>query len=113
MKSTHEQPLNKIDVRHREWISVEEELPNGNCLAFYKNSHGKERIVKAFYAKHYEIEQNIDSEYYEYNDTDDRCYLPEGWHECIDNWEEYSSVAIHEGIVTHWIPLPEYPDQNT
>jgi len=91
------------------WISVEKELPTGNCLAFYKNWAGNERIVRAFYARQYEIEQPPNAEYQEYNEITDEYYLPSGWHECIDNWEEYSSIFIHEGTVTHWMPLPEYP----
>ena len=91
------------------WISTFKQLPSGNVLAFYKNACGKERIVKAFYARQYEIEQPINEEFQEYNEITDQYYLPKGWHECIDNWEEYSSVFIHEGEVTHWMPLPEYP----
>lgn len=93
-----------------DWISVDQLLPTKNCLAFYKNSHGKERIVKAFYAKKFEVEQSTDTEFYDYNEENDSYYLPKGWHECIENWDEYSSVAICEGIVTHWMPLPKYPE---
>lgn len=32
-----------------------------------------------------------------------------GWYECIDNWDEYSQVAINEGEPTHWMPLPTPP----
>ena len=32
-----------------------------------------------------------------------------GWYECIDNWDDYTEVAIHEGEPTHWMPLPAPP----
>jgi len=35
--------------------------------------------------------------------------LEAGWYECIDNWDEYTEVAIYEGEPTHWMPLPEAP----
>jgi len=92
-----------------EWIPIEEKLPDTNCLAFYKNALGKERIVKAFYAKQFEIDQSEDEDCQEYDENTDRYYLPEGWYECIDNWADYSCVAIIEGDITHWMPLPEFP----
>ena len=35
--------------------------------------------------------------------------LEGGWYECIDNWDDYTEVAIHEGEPTHWMPLPAPP----
>ena len=35
--------------------------------------------------------------------------LEGGWYECIDNWDDYTEVAIHEGEPTHWMPLPAAP----
>jgi hypothetical protein len=35
--------------------------------------------------------------------------LEGGWYECIDNWDDYTEVAIHEGEPSHWMPLPEPP----
>ena len=35
--------------------------------------------------------------------------LEAGWYECIDNWDDYTEVAIHEGEPTHWMPLPAAP----
>lgn len=40
---------------------------------------------------------------------DDDVGLEGGWYECIDNWGEYTEVAIHEGEPTHWMPLPAAP----
>lgn len=35
--------------------------------------------------------------------------LEGGWYECIDNWDDYTEVAIHEGEPSHWMPLPARP----
>ncbi len=91
------------------WIDVKESLPDKDCLAFYKNSHGIGRIVKAFYAREFQYAQDPSEEFQDYNEENDTYYLPSGWYEVVVNWYEYSSIAIHEGVVTHWMPLPEYP----
>lgn len=95
------------------WISVDERLPDaGHCLATYRNSHGKLRIIRAKYARQFEVDagdEAIDNGNCEYNDEDDTFYLKAGWLECIDNWDDYSSVYVTEGEVTHWMPLPPSP----
>lgn len=35
--------------------------------------------------------------------------LEGGWYECINNWDDYTEVAIHEGEPSHWMPLPAPP----
>lgn len=35
--------------------------------------------------------------------------LEGGWYECIDNWDDYTEVTIHEGEPSHWMPLPAPP----
>lgn len=96
-----------------EWISVDERLPDaGHCLATYRNQHGKLRIIRAKYARQFEIdagEDAIDQGNCEYNEADDTFYLKAGWLECIDNWDDYSSIYVTEGEVTHWMPLPAAP----
>lgn len=95
-----------------EWISVEERLPEAhkNVLVHYVNGFGKYRIVKAFYAPQYTIESDPEGDAYdEYHEESDTFYLREGWYECIDNWDEWSSINITEGKVSHWMPLPPKP----
>jgi hypothetical protein len=91
------------------WISVDERLPEKYCLAVYKTSRGQQRIIRAMYVKQYEIEATGDECDSETNDADDMEYIKAGWYECIDNWGDYSSVAVCEGVVTHWKPLPALP----
>ncbi len=35
--------------------------------------------------------------------------LEGGWYECIDNWDDYTEVAIQEGEPSHWMSLPAPP----
>lgn len=96
-----------------DWINVDERLPDGRiCLATYRNAAGKLRIIRAKYASQYEVdadEDAIDQGNCEYNEADDTYYLKAGWLECVDNWDEYSSMYVTEGEVTHWMPLPPLP----
>lgn len=92
------------------WISVDERLPEGECLAVYVTPNGKRRLIRAKYARQLQIEaQGDDNCETEYNEDDDTFYLKAGWLECIDNWGEYSSCYVTEGTVTHWMPLPPAP----
>jgi hypothetical protein len=95
------------------WISVNDRLPDkgAEVLAFYKNSNGKKRRIRAVYIRKFEEEEDYESEMdCDYNEELDCYYLPEGWYECIDNWSEYTSIYVHEGEVTHWMPLPAPPE---
>jgi len=47
--------------------------------------------------------------YGEYDETTDTYYWAAGWYECIDNWDDYSHVAVSEGAVTHWMQMPDAP----
>lgn len=95
-----------------EWISVDERLPDNICLAVYQphfRGH-KPRVIRAVYFKQYQVRASgEDGEDTEYNDADDEEYIKPGWYERIDNWGDFSSVAVCEGEVTHWMPLPQAP----
>jgi len=100
----------------QQWISVEDRLPDsGLCvLAYYTNSHGKGRRIRAEYVapKSREVEWEYadpDTQCVEHDEEYDSFYLTAGWYELIDNWEEYTSIAVVEGEVTHWMPLPAAP----
>ncbi len=103
-----------------EWISVKDGLPKNaqNVLCFYKNSLGKGCIVKAFYAEKYTIEsKNNDNAIHaswwdamEWDENTENYYLEQGWYECINNWDAFTSIKIHEGDVTFWRPLPSIPN---
>ena len=78
-------------------------------IATYLNSYGKRRRVSAVYIRQYEVEAGEDDELcVEYCEEKDEWYLKEGWYELVDNWGDYSLVAIVEGTVDHWLPMPKY-----
>lgn len=92
-----------------QWISVKERLPEAetDVLAFFINEYGKQRIVRAFYAPRFTVEDGYDNEYEasEYDDKKDTYYLKEGWYE--HNEHEEINWFIYN--VTNWMELPEPP----
>ena len=89
------------------------ELPAGDqiVIATYLNCYGKRRRVRAVYIRQYEEEAGDDDELcVEYCEERDEWYLKEGWYELVDNWPDYSSVAIVEGVVDWWMPMPPAPE---
>lgn len=94
------------------WNSVKTSLPEKNqrVLATYKNSYGRRVTIIASYVREHEEESGYDDDEstYEYCEEDDTYYLKEGWYELIDNWPDYSSVAVFEGEVDYWMPMPEF-----
>ena len=68
-------------------------------IVFYLNRNNLPRTVMARW---------LTDEQAAETDADD-VGLKGGWYECIDNWDDYTEVAIHEGKPTHWMPLPSPP----
>jgi hypothetical protein len=97
------------------WNLAADELPASGktVLAFYLNSHGMGRRIRAMHVKRFTVEAedfaDPDTQCCEYSEQDDCYYTTEGWYELIDNWPDYSSCAVIEGVVTHWMPLPSAP----
>lgn len=93
------------------WVQVAERLPDSGktVLACYRNGAGRLRRIRAVWIAAKSCEACPDSEIGEYDDASDTYYEPEGWYEKIDNWEDYTSVAVYQGTVTHWMPLPAPP----
>jgi hypothetical protein len=96
-----------------QWISVADSLPEKYCLAVYETPSGKQRIIRAMYVAKFTVKAQGDDCYSEINDENDTEYLREGWYELVDNWGEYSSVNVCEGVVTYWRPLPPLPSLRT
>jgi hypothetical protein len=97
------------------WISVTDALPKSGVtvLACYRNRLGKLRRIRAHWSAAKTAEANSEDwdQCSEYDEATDTYYVTEGWYECIDNWGDYSAVAVSEGDVTHWMPLPEAPQE--
>ncbi len=96
------------------WIPVGERLPESErtVLAYYLNSHGKVRRIRAEYiaAKTKGADDGWDSDCdADYDEATDQSYWPCGWYEVMDNWDGLTHVAVTEGDVTHWMPLPAAP----
>jgi len=99
----------------REWSLAADELPSCGkpVLAYYLNSHGMGRRIRAMHVKRFTVEAeefaDPETQCCEYSEQDDCYYTTEGWYELIDNWPDYSSCAVIEGVITHWMPLPAAP----
>lgn len=93
------------------WVPVAERLPDGGktVLAVYRNGAGRVRRIRAVWVAAKTCEASPESEIGEYDEASDTYYDPEGWYEKIDNWYEYTAVEVHQGTVTHWMPLPAPP----
>lgn len=88
-------------------------LPNSGVpvLACYKNALGNWRRIRACWVAAKTEESGSESEIGEYDEATETYYDPEGWYEQIDNWDTYSGVAVHQGEITHWMPMPDPPQR--
>jgi len=96
------------------WISVTESLPETGkkVIATFVNQSGKRRTICAHYIARWSVESdNNDDCHDEYSEEKDAYFYCEGWYENIENWGEYMAVHVCEGEITHWMPLPESPEQ--
>lgn len=98
------------------WNLAADQLPGSGraVLAFYLNSHGKGRRIRAEHIARWTVQaEGLDpdpgTECVEYSEQDDAYYILEGWYELIDNWDDYSRIAVNEGVVTHWMEMPTSP----
>lgn len=81
-----------------EWQPIETAPRDGRkIIVTYTNRLGNTRTVMARWLTE---EQAVECD-------GDGVGLEEGWYECIDNWDDYTEVAIHEGEPSSWMPLPE------
>jgi hypothetical protein len=94
-----------------QWTPVSGRMPDSGVtvLVCYRNSLGKLRRIRAYWINAKTHESGSESEIGEYDENSDTYYDPEGWYEKIDNCGDYTAVAVCEGEVTHWMPLPEPP----
>lgn len=96
-----------------EWIRVADRMPEPGAyvLAYYRNSYGKGRRIRAMYAAKFTLEQSPEGELggaEDYDEATDRYYVPIGWYEC--NEHEEVNWRVDEGEVSHWMPLPDPPE---
>ncbi len=103
-------------LEKKDWINITDKLPKSEQYDLLECHAGKaygnyRYICIGFYAKRYSVYPppytDFGIEYFE--ETDDY-YLLEGWYETIKNCDDYSCLYIND-VVTHWMPLPELPEQ--
>lgn len=95
-----------------EWTSVSNSLPDRQqlVLAFYVNSFGKPRIVRAEYATLHTLMLHEDSSGGCACGTCDGEYAAVGWYESNEREEVHWIITEP---VTHWMPLPPPPVAST
>lgn len=94
------------------WINTKKSMPEHGkkVLATYKNQSGRNRIVVAHFWERWKAESNCeDGANDEYSEALDNYFYKEGWYEQVDNWDDFYAIAVNEGEVSHWMPLPELP----
>lgn len=101
------------------WIPVGLRMPESGthvlvCCRFkYVGGRGGMYVCDAFHTDPKTIpcdySDDIDADY---DEETDEFYFPEGWWEVIKNRDDYSAVVIYD-TVTHWMPLPEPPKEET
>jgi hypothetical protein len=68
--------------------------------------------VRAIWVPKHTHEQNTDSDWYDYNATDDTYYWPEGWYELQTHGGDAMLWHLPDGA-TAWQELPPAPLLNT
>lgn len=93
------------------WVPVVERMPppGSVVLVAYRNQLGHWRRIRAEWVPAKTQDADIEDEKAEYDEATDTHYTPEGWYERINNWDDYSSVKVHEGNPSHWTHLPPPP----
>jgi len=92
-----------------DWIILTEgnhPVPEKLVLAFGINQCGKGRVVRAFYAPKFSVEDSNEYDAAEYSEEKDDFYLKEGWYEC-NECEEFNWMVDFE--ITHYMPIPAHP----
>lgn len=84
--------------REVEWQPIESAPHNKPILAFYLNSHGKGRTMRATL---------YDDGVLDYDGDDlETEFAPAGWYETPVEYEHYEHLSA---APTHWMPLPKPP----
>lgn len=93
------------------WVSVTDRLPPSGMpvIAFYRNSASVNRRIRAEYVAKHTREQSDDDLASEYDEETDTFYWPAGWYELVNNWDDYASIWVVEGEITHWHAMPAAP----
>jgi hypothetical protein len=102
--------LSQTESKGEGWVSVDKAITGKTVIAWYKNSLGKKRVVRATYYEKYHLQvedwDDIDEEWCDY--ANGVHYIPEGWYETNESDEKCIKI---EYDVLGWQPLPKAPHQ--
>lgn len=123
-QNTHIAALQKAveDLRAQlpRWIPVTERMPENaeavlvrgyavNNPRYKATFKGRWIAAHSMLADDFGADSDMDLEY---DEAEDVYYVPEGWFERIENWDDYTDIAVCDFTITHWAPLPEPSEEN-
>lgn len=105
------------------WIKTSDRLPEtGKRVLIFVQEHIESRLHKVIFVGCYIAPKTVDAEDFldtqeesfddlsEFDEKDNKYYVLENWFCSI---EEYGMLsAIDKKFVTHWQPLPEFPNED-
>lgn len=110
--------IEKLRAQLPRWIPVTERLPENadavlvrgyavNSPKYKATFKGRWIAAHSMLADDFGADSDMDLEY---DEAEDEYYVPEGWFERIENWDDYTDIAVCDFTITHWMPLPEPPE---
>jgi hypothetical protein len=88
------------------WQPIETAPTGIPVLIHYQNRLGNSRVIKARYIQRFTEECCGDAEEgaEEYDEANDCYTYIEEWWKCIDNWDDFAFIGVHEGVPDAWMP---------